>query len=158
MLSTLLLLLITANGAPIIARTVFGRHWSGPLDRGGVLADGARVLGDSKTARGLLAAVIGTTALAQLFGLGWQIGAVIGALAMLGDLLSSFVKRRLALPSGTSAPGLDHVPESLIPLLACRTSLELSLLDIALLTVAFMLADLLLSRVLYRLGFGGHPY
>src|SRR6478736_778738 len=50
--------------------------------------------------------------------------------AMAGDLFSSFVKRRLHLASSSMAIGLDHIPESLFPLLASRWLLPLNILDI----------------------------
>jgi hypothetical protein len=37
-----------------------------------------------------------------------------------GAPLSSFIKRRLALVPSSQAIGLDQIPESLFPLLACR--------------------------------------
>jgi hypothetical protein len=49
---------------------------------------------------------------------------------MAGDLFSSFLKRRLNLPPSSPALGLDQVPESLFPLLACRYSLPLTPIDI----------------------------
>jgi hypothetical protein len=65
-------------------------------------------------------AVVATAGAAALLGLGWKIGALIGIVAMASDLLASFVKRRLGLPPSSQAIGLDQIPESLIPLLACR--------------------------------------
>jgi hypothetical protein len=56
--------------------------------------------------------------------LGWTIGVVVGSMAMLGDLFSSFVKRRLNLPPSSRATFLDQVPESLFPLLASRSLRE----------------------------------
>ncbi|MDJ0741561.1 MAG: CDP-archaeol synthase [Gammaproteobacteria bacterium] len=154
----LLLLLLIANGSPIAARAVLRAHGATPLDGGIVLRDGQRLLGPSKTVRGVIVAVVASTLTAPLLGFDWWIGTTVGALAMLGDSLSSLVKRRLHLAAGASAPGLDHIPESLLPLLACSWLLDLSLALAVGLSVAFMLADLALSRWLYRLGIGGHPH
>src|SRR5262249_58539326 len=68
----------------------------------------------------LVLAVLLTSAVAPLVGLPAAIGAIVGGSAMAGDLLSSFVKRRLALVPSSKATGLDQVPESLLPLLACQ--------------------------------------
>ncbi len=154
----LLLLLLTANGSPILARELSGDGLNHPLDHGRVLADGHRLLGPSKTYRGLVTAILATTLLAIASGLPWHIGAIVGVLAMLGDACSSFVKRRLGMPAGAKAPGLDHVPESLLPLLICKPLLGLSWTQVLLLSLAFLLLHLVLSRLLYRFGVRKHPY
>ena len=154
----LFLLLLIANGSPIIARAALGDRLAAPLDGGRTLADGQRLLGASKTWRGLVAAAVSSTLCAPLFGLSWQIGILVGGLAMLGDALSSFVKRRLGMASGAMAPGLDHLPESLLPLLACRPLLGLSWTEVVLSSLGFMAANLLLSRLAYRLGLRERPY
>lgn len=154
----LLLLLLVANGSPILARELLGDRLAGPMDAGATLADGHRLLGASKTWRGLVTAVLTTTLLSIAFGWPWQIGATIGACAMLGDALSSFTKRRIGLPSSARAPGLDHLPESFLPLLACKPLLDLSWAQVLLLSLGFMIANLLLSRLMHRLGIRKHPY
>ncbi|MCG6966220.1 MAG: CDP-archaeol synthase [Chromatiaceae bacterium] len=153
-----LLMLLAANGAPIVAGKLLGRRWDAPLDCGWRLADGRALLGPSKTLRGVVAAVLATMLLGLLLGYPWQLGCAIGGLAMLGDALSSFIKRRLGIASGGMAPGLDHIPESLLPLIACKSMLGLSWGGVLGLSLAFMIANILLSRLLYRLGVRDHPY
>jgi len=152
------LLLLIANGSPIIARAILRDRLAAPLDGGRTLSDGQRLLGASKTWRGLVAATLLSTLCAPLLGLSWQIGTLVGGLAMLGDALSSFVKRRLGMASGAMAPGLDHLPESLLPLIACRPLLPLSWTEVVLSSLGFMAANLLLSRLAYRLGLRERPY
>lgn len=154
----LLLLLLIANGSPIVVRELLGRGFDRPLDGGKVLADGHRLLGPSKTWRGLVAAVLTTTLFALALGWPWEIGVTIGVFAMLGDTASSFIKRRLGLASSTMAPGLDHIPESMLPLLACKPLLALSWTQVLLLSLCFMAANMVLSRLLHRLGIRRHPY
>ena len=77
---------------------------------------------------------------------------------MAGDLFSSFLKRRMRLPAGDRATGLDQIPESLFPLLACRLTLSLTALDIAAVVVAFFLGEVLFSRLFYRLHLRERPY
>lgn len=154
----LLLLLITANGSPIVARNLLGSRFDRPLDGGKVLANGQRLLGVSKTWRGLIAAVLATGLLTILIGWPWQVGVCIGLFAMLGDAASSFIKRRLGMASSAMAPGLDHIPESLLPLLACKPLLQLSWPQVLLLSLGFMVANFALSRLLHRLGIRRHPY
>lgn len=154
----LLILLIAANGAPILADDLLGRRWAWPIDGGLRLPDGRRLLGSSATWRGVIAAVAVTAGLAVLLGQGLGTGAVVGLLAMLGDAASSFVKRRLRLEPGDPAFGLDQVPESLLPLVAVAGDYGLGWLDLALLVGAFTLFDLLVSRVLYRFRLRKRPY
>ena len=126
----LLILLMLANGTPVVAKKMVGRHYSYPLDANLTFADGRPVLGRSKTIRGVVLAVLVTTAGASLIGLGWKTGLLVGSFAMAGDLFSSFCKRRLGLPSSSRASGLDQIPEALLPLLACRNLLALTAADI----------------------------
>ena len=154
----LMLLLLTANGSPIVARELLHGRLGHPIDGGRKLGDGQRILGDSKTWRGLAAAVLASTLLTLAIGWPWQVGVVIGLGAMLGDSASSFIKRRLGLPSSGPAPGLDHIPESLLPLLACRSMLQLSWTQVVFLSLGFMLADMVLSRLFHRIGIRRHPH
>jgi len=78
--------------------------------------------------------------------------------AMAGDLLASFVKRRLNLPPSSQALGLDQVPESLLPLLAGRQALALSGVDILLVLTAFVVGELIFARLFYKLGLRDQPY
>ena len=155
---SLLALLIVANGSPVVARALLGRRIEWPLDGGLLFLDRRRVFGKSKTLVGVLVALTATMLAAPLLGQSWQIGLLIGGGSMLGDAISSFVKRRLGLEPGTRALGLDQIPESFLAMLACKVPLGLSWLQIMALTLAVMLADLLISRVLYRLGIRHHPH
>lgn len=154
----LLFLLMLANGTPVIARKVFGDRYSYPLDGRLSLFDGRRLLGDSKTIRGVVLAMLVTTTGALLLGLGWEAGLLVGSFAMAGDLLSSFFKRRMNLPSSSRASGLDQIPESLLPLLACRDLLSLTAADILVCVVMFLVGEVLLSRLLYAWHLRDRPY
>jgi CDP-diglyceride synthetase len=154
---SILFLLIVANGSPPLAARVlhgFGR----PLDSGHNFFDGRPLFGSSKTIRGIIVAVILTPVVSVALGLGWQPGLVVGLFAMLGDLFSSFIKRRLGMPPSSRAPGLDQIPESLFPLVACRTMIELSAFQIMLMVLIFIAGGLLLSKVAFYLGLRKHPY
>jgi CDP-2,3-bis-(O-geranylgeranyl)-sn-glycerol synthase len=82
----------------------------------------------------------------------------MGAVSMLGDLISSFLKRRLGLPPSGQAPGLDQIPESLFPLLAVRNLMNLGWSEIVLVVLAFVLLDSLISPLLYRLRVRNRPF
>jgi CDP-2,3-bis-(O-geranylgeranyl)-sn-glycerol synthase len=158
LLFELLILLVAANGAPVIAKNALGNRLNAPLDGGAVLYDGKPLFGPTKTMRGIVASLLATPLAAWLMGLRWELGVLVAAGAMTGDLLSSFVKRRMTLPSSSMALGLDHVPESLLPLLASSLLLPLSLLDVLAGVAIFCAGALLLSPLLYRLNLRDRPY
>jgi CDP-2,3-bis-(O-geranylgeranyl)-sn-glycerol synthase len=120
--------------------------------------DGRRLFGPSKTLRGIVLSVAATAPAAALLGFSPALGARIAVLAMTGDLISSFVKRRLGLAPESRATGLDQIPESLLPLLVLTPSLPLTLADIATVVILFLAAEILLSRWLYRLHVRDRPY
>jgi CDP-2,3-bis-(O-geranylgeranyl)-sn-glycerol synthase len=154
----MLFLLMLANGSPVIAKRLFGDRFALPVDGGANFIDGRRLFGESKTIRGILLALTIPAAGAPLVGLEWTTGLWVGAAAMIGDLFSSFTKRRLGMPAHSMALGLDQVPESLLPLLVCRTKLGLSAIDIVVGVLVFLVGSLLLSRLLYRYGIRERPY
>lgn len=151
MIGQLLLLLLVANGAPIIARNLLGTRGNWPVDFGGTFIDGRPLLGPSKTMRGVLAAVCTTGIVASLLGFPFVTGALFGLYTMVGDLVASFVKRRFGLPSSDSALGLDQSLEALCPVLLLRQYWSLSLADIIAVVVAFFVLEIVVSRVLYKL-------
>lgn len=153
-----LLLIIVANGAPILLDRALGHRFNRPLDGGVRLSDGRRLLGASATIRGVAAAVLFTAAAAYLIGHGARMGVLIGLWSMLGDALSSFVKRRVGLAPGDKATGLDQLPESLAPLLVVAGHYGFGWLDIALIALAFTLFDIAISRLLFRLRIRRRPH
>jgi len=154
----LLLLLLIANGAPILARHLFGERFTWPVDGGLKTPAGNPLLGPSKTWRGLAVAIILAALCAPLLGISWHWGAVVGALAMLGDLLASFTKRRLGYAPSSRADGLDQIPESLLPLAAVAPAFHLDPITVAMMVIAFYLVVPLLSRLFFLLGIRRRPY
>jgi CDP-diglyceride synthetase len=148
LLGELVLLLVIANATPVIVRMLLGNRWNQPLDRGLLLSDGYPLLGPSKTIRGLLGSISICAILAPLLGLGLLQGAAFGMLAMLGDLISSFCKRRLGLRSGHPVPLLDQIPETLLPLWIMQPALGASAVEMAIAISIFTTVDLLFSRSL----------
>jgi CDP-diglyceride synthetase len=153
-----MVLLTLANGTPVIAKKIFGSRFARPLDAGLTFLDRRSLFGSSKTIRGILVSILITTASAPLIGVQPKIGALVAGTAMAGDLFSSFVKRRLNLRPSSRALGLDQVPESLFPLLACRDFLSLTAADIALGVGIFFVGELILSRLLYKAHLRDEPY
>ena len=158
LLLQLLILLVVANGTAVGAKKLFGAVFARPLDGGALFLDGQPVFGPSKTTRGIVVSVLATSVCAALMGLGWEIGALIATFAMTGDLFSSFLKRRLHLASSSMAIGLDHIPESLFPLLASRLLLPLSTLDIVVGVTVFVVGALILSPLLFKLNLRDEPH
>ena len=56
------------------------------------------------------------------------------------------------------AAGLDQVPEALLPLLLFRARLGLGATEVAVLVAAFVLLEVVLSRLLFRLRIRDRPY
>ena len=98
-----------------------------PIDLGRTLRDGERLFGDGKTWRGLVGGTAGGALLGLLLSTpflvlapssSWSFGstvpealgasAVLAFGALLGDLAGAFVKRRMHLPRGAKASGLDQ--------------------------------------------------
>jgi CDP-diglyceride synthetase len=154
----ILVLLTFANGTPIVAKKIFGSRFALPLDAGIIFFDGRPVFGASKTMRGIVVSILITSAIAPFIGLDLTIGAIVASSAMAGDLFSSFVKRRLNFPPSSQALGLDQVPESLFPMLACRDALSLTIADIVLGVGIFFIGELILSRLLFRAHLRDEPY
>jgi len=154
----LLILLMLANGAPLFATKILGQQWAYPIDGNIRFVDGRQLLGPSKTVRGIVIAVLVTTGGASLIALDWRLGALVGSTAMVGDLFSSFIKRRLGMQPSSKAFALDQVPEALFPLVACAHWLSLSLVDIAVTVALFFAGEIVLSRLFFALGLRDRPY
>jgi hypothetical protein len=68
------------------------------------------------------------------------------------------VKRRLGLAPSDKALGLDHIPESLLPLLACTLVLPLTIVDVVAATLMFFVGALIFSPLLFKLGIRDRPH
>jgi len=147
-----------ANAAPVLFARILGTRFARPIDGGLVLRGGHPLLGRSKTWRGLAAAIVLGTCAAIFIHLPWQAGVLTAASAMAGDCLSSFVKRRLGREPSSMTLGLDQVPESLLPAVACRVYLPLGAIDIVAIVLAFFLGGLALSRLFFAVGLRDRPY
>jgi hypothetical protein len=146
----LLFLLAVANSSPVIARKLLGKSLNQPLDCGVAFLDGRPLFGRSKTIRGIVISLIATSAFAPVIGFDWISGLTVASVAMVGDLSSSFLKRRFDLSPSSRAIGIDQVPESLFPTVAVRSILGLSPFDIILVVIIFFLGEILFSRLLFK--------
>lgn len=154
----LFVMLALANGTPVVAAALLKSRWSVPVDGGALWFDGRPILGASKTWRGLVSGVLACALFAHVAGLGVPFGLLFGLLALTGDMLSSFIKRRLGMISSARAVGLDQIPEALLPMLLAMWWLPVSVWVILVVVAVFTLCDLFGSPLLYRLGIRRHPH
>ena len=140
--SIVLLLVLTANATPWVLAVLLGERGNRPIHR--------RWLGNHKTWRGLLGGMLACGVVAALAGLGFALGTAFGALALAGDMLASFVKRRLRLSPGTEVPGLDQLPEAVLPAWILAPRLGIAFAEIAAVALTFMLLDLATVRLRHR--------
>ncbi|MEM0015406.1 MAG: CDP-archaeol synthase [Zestosphaera sp.] len=118
---------MVANAMPLITRRYIFRN-SRPIDFGRTFIDGRRVFGDNKSLEGFASGVVA----GSLVGLAYSYyfsapvwlmyGIVSGLGAMCGDLLNSFVKRRLGLAPGQPFIPLDQISFFLAAFIAVKAS------------------------------------
>ena len=154
----LLLLIIIANGAPILTRELLNDTFKLAVDFDQKLPDNKRILGSSKTWRGIFSAFIVTAIAAWLLGYSLQTGLLVAFYVILGDLFSSFIKRRLSMKPSSMAPLLDQVPESFLPAYMLMSVFKLDISAVMLLVLTFVIVELFLSHILYKWGLRKRPY
>ncbi|MHA7926183.1 MAG: CDP-archaeol synthase [Marinobacter sp.] len=154
----LFVMLVLANGAPVVAAALLKKRWSAPVDGGRLWRDGRPILGNSKTWRGVVSGALACALFALMTGLGVVFGFLFGLLGLAGDMLSSFIKRRLGLASSARALGLDQIPEALLPMLLAMWWLPVSLWVVLVVVVLFTLSNIYGSPLLYRLGIRRQPH
>lgn len=154
----LLLLIIIANGAPILIRVLLNDGFSLAIDFGQKLADNKRLFGPSKTWRGVIAALMFTATASLVLGYSVENGLLVATYAVLGDLFSSFIKRRLSMAPSSMAPLLDQVPESFLPAYMLKQAFDLDIFSVMQLVLIFVIIELLLSHILYKWGVRKRPY
>jgi len=150
-------LVAAAQTAPWAAGYFLGHRLGAPIDAGLKLPDGRRLLGDHKTWRGFVAAVLACAVAASLLGYSVRLGLAFAALSLAGDAASSFIKRRLHLAPGTEIPGLDQIPEALAPLLTLCRRLGIGVGGACALTGIFLLIDLATMPLRHRPSSGDGP-
>jgi len=151
-----------ANGAPVIFG---GGH---PIDGGKKFLDGKPILGSHKTYRGLLfGLIIGTfvgwvqETLAPRAGLPQGsviLGFVLSLGALLGDLIGSFIKRRLNLKPGESLPVSDQIDFVLVALLLSLLVEPPSLVSALIIVVLTGPMHLLVNAMAYLLRLKDNPW
>lgn len=133
------LFLLVVNCLPVLAGVVLGEKFRYPLDSGGLWFDSKPLFGRNKTVRGIAVIIVGGMVVCSLLGEPWWRGGVVAAFVMIGDLTSSFVKRRLNVPIGGDLFPLDHLFESLFPSLFLLSIQSLTWVQLIIVVVSFIL-------------------
>ncbi len=148
-----------ANATPVVLGG--GR----PIDAGKKFIDGRPIFGAGKTVQGFIAGLAAGTFVGLFQGIAagtlshyLALGFLLALGALLGDLLGSFIKRRLGIKRGGAAPGLDQLSFVVVALLAASPlalpSWEI-ILTIIIITLPIHLATNFCG---YKLGLKSKPY
>ena len=148
-----------ANATPIVLGG--GR----PIDAGKKFTDGRSIFGAGKTVQGFIAGLAAGTFVGLLQGIAagtlsryLALGFLLALGALLGDLLGSFIKRRLGIKRGGLAPGLDQLSFVVVALLAA-SPLALPSWEIVLTIIIITLPIHLATNFGgYKLGLKSKPY
>lgn len=144
------LMVVVANSTPWFIGRLLGQRFAYPLDCQLSWPDGIRILGGHKTWRGVSTAILACAVAGGLLGFGAVLGTKFGMLAMIGDALSSAIKRRLRLAPGAEVFGLDQLPEVLLPLAYFAAPLHLNSIEVAAIAIAFVTLDAMTSRLRHK--------
>ncbi len=154
----LVVLLTVANGTPVIAGKLFGNYFNQPLD--GAVTVCRRASGFwtfENNSRDHTFACGGYRHRARTW-FCMDIRSHRSDVAMSGDLLSSFLKRRLSLAPSSRATGIDQIPECLLPTLSICSTLGLGAFDVVSVVIIFFLGQVILSRLFFRWNIRNRPY
>jgi len=148
-----------ANAAPVVL------GGGPPLDMGKKFLDGRRILGDGKTARGFVGGLIVGTIVGLLQGVARAplreyllLGFLLALGALLGDLASSFIKRRLGIERGRAAPGLDQLSFVVAALILASPVKVPPWQVIAVILIITPPIHLATNFIGYKLGLKSRPY
>ena len=135
------------------------------MDMGKKFSDGRRILGDGKTTRGFAGGLIVGTIVGLLQGIAEAplgehllLGFLLALGALLGDLVSSFIKRRLDIERGGAAPGLDQLGFAVVALILATPVKVLTWQAIAVILIITPPIHLATNFVGYKLGLKSRPY
>jgi len=148
-----------ANAAPVVL------GGGPPLDMGKKFLNGRRIFGDGKTARGFVGGLIVGTIVGLLQSVARAplreyllLGFLLALGALLGDLASSFVKRRLGIERGGAAPGLDQLSFIVAALILASPVKVPSWQVIAVILIITPPIHLATNFIGYKLGLKSRPY
>ncbi|MDW7773290.1 MAG: CDP-archaeol synthase [Desulfobulbaceae bacterium] len=132
------LFIMWVNVLPPLVSLALGDRYNFRLDGSRLWFDRRPIFGSHKTIRGIVVSIAGGTAVFPLLGTAWWVAATAAFLAMAGDLITSFTKRRFNLESGRNVVVLDQIFEALLPALFLAHILHLSLWHVLLILLFFI--------------------
>lgn len=136
-----------------------------PLDKGKIFIDGRRILGDGKTIEGLIVGLyfgsIVSFSYTIVFGhyiLALQLlASSLGAL--IGDIIGSFIKRRIGIPRGGRALILDQLDFYLgANALLLATGFKISVWVFFVGAIIVLILHIITNRIAYMLGLKNVPW
>lgn len=136
-----------------------------PLDGGKLFIDGRRILGDGKTIEGFITGLYFGFIVSTLYAIMLNDYILLLQLwassigALLGDIIGSFVKRRMGIPRGGKAIGLDQLDFYIganALLVATMFNISAQLFIVGLVIV--MILHIATNRVAYILGLKNVPW
>ncbi len=130
--------ILWVNFLPPLANLIWGDRFNRAIDGGRLWFDKNPIFGDHKTIRGIVASGLGGMMVSPFLAVPFWVGGLAALLAMAGDLLSSFIKRRLNFPSGRNTIILDQIFESLFAVLFLASWLEMNGVQIMLAVLYFI--------------------
>ena len=153
--------LFVVNSLPVLTQAVLGKFLKYPVDGGILWLDNKPLFGQNKTIRGVVVSFAGGLGGSSLLGQPWWVGGIAAIFCIIGDLTSSFIKRRLNVSPGSDYFPLDHLFESLFPVLSLLPFLVLSLSQIIVIVCSFILiaypVTLYLKYITHRAPLDNYP-
>jgi uncharacterized protein len=145
-----LCLLLCINAVPSLLGLFLPRTLNVPLDNHRKFLDGYPVLGSHKTIAGVVSGILTGGVLGYIMGFSLILGLTAGFLGMLGDLFTSFLKRRFHLAEGTDLPLIDQAFQGGLPLLLLQGACSLSWLTALTLFLAFVIIGWAGAKILRK--------
>jgi CDP-2,3-bis-(O-geranylgeranyl)-sn-glycerol synthase len=166
-----------ANATPVLG------GGGSPIDRGHYFRDGRRLLGNGKTVRGFIVGIVfGTlTGIGQFLAapylrpflamfvtvtpemdyvlfMQFPVGILMSFGALTGDLVGSFIKRRVNVQSGDPSPVMDQLGFIIMALLFAAPIFEPAPSFVVILIITTFFVHWLSNVVGYLLGLKKHPW
>ncbi len=145
----MIVLLLFINATPAIMMPFFSkaRPFATPMDFDLRFLDGRAWLGKHKTVGGFGFGILAGGAMGYFLGFSLSLGFGAGLLAMAGDSVSSFIKRRFSFNEGTEILILDQVFEGGFPLVLFHSAHVFSPRASGAMLIIFIVAGIFGSRL-----------
>jgi CDP-2,3-bis-(O-geranylgeranyl)-sn-glycerol synthase len=152
-----------ANSLPVLAKGKI------PLDGGNYL-NKHRILGDGKTFEGTFLGVCGGICIgllliiAQNFGINVQykmtldLAIILPILSIFGDILGSFIKRRIGVNRGDPILFLDQLDFIILPLFVLWMKYKFSLVSIFVVLLITLIIHIVMNKIAYVLKLKDKPW